>query len=81
MNDMVLDPNIENVEAWSGKTRGDENFPVGSRLIARRVRLHMHAFYNFARNAVLIYVFGQDYFHSLVVSSEMSGQSPSQIIT
>ncbi len=47
MSDMVID----NVEAWSGKTRSDENFPVGSRLIARRLRPHMHAYYGFARNA------------------------------
>jgi farnesyl-diphosphate farnesyltransferase len=39
------------VESWSGKARSDENFPVGSRLIARRVRQHMHAYYGFARNA------------------------------
>lgn len=41
----------ENVEQWSGKGRGDENFPVGSVLIARRLRPHVHAFYVFARNA------------------------------
>jgi len=51
MNDMVVDTQIENVEAWSGKARSDENFPVGSHLISRRVRQHMHAFYGFARNA------------------------------
>jgi len=51
MNDMVVDPEIANVEAWSGKTRSDENFPVGSVLLSRRVRPHMHAYYNFARNA------------------------------
>ncbi len=39
------------VEAWSGKDRGDENFPVGSVLIAPRLRPHVHAFYTFARNA------------------------------
>ncbi len=39
------------VEAWSGKDRGDENFPVGSALISARVRPHVHAFYAFARNA------------------------------
>jgi farnesyl-diphosphate farnesyltransferase len=39
------------VEAWSGKDRGDENFPVGSWLIARKLRPHVHAFYAFARNA------------------------------
>jgi farnesyl-diphosphate farnesyltransferase len=40
-----------NVEAWSGKSRTDENFPVGSHLIARSLRPHMHAYYGFARNA------------------------------
>jgi farnesyl-diphosphate farnesyltransferase len=39
------------VETWSGKDRGDENFPVGSVLIAPRLRPHVHAFYTFARNA------------------------------
>jgi len=39
------------VEAWSGKDRGDENFPVGSVLIAKRLRPHVHAYYAFARNA------------------------------
>jgi hydroxysqualene synthase len=39
------------VEAWSGKDRGDENFPVGSMLIRRDLREHVHAFYAFARNA------------------------------
>ena len=39
------------VEAWSGKDRGDENFPVGSWLIRRDLRPHVHAFYRFARNA------------------------------
>jgi squalene synthase HpnC len=39
------------VEAWSGKDRGAENFPVGSWLIAPRLRPHVHAFYAFARNA------------------------------
>lgn len=38
------------VEAWSGKDRGDENFPVGSVLISARMRPHIHAFYAFARN-------------------------------
>jgi len=51
MSDMALDARIANVETWSGKTRTDENFPVGSRLIAGRVRAHMHAYYGFARNA------------------------------
>ncbi len=39
------------VEAWSGKDRADENFPVGSLLIRRDLRTHVHAFYAFARNA------------------------------
>ena len=39
------------VEAPSGKWRGDENFPVGSWLIRRDLRVHVHAFYRFARNA------------------------------
>jgi farnesyl-diphosphate farnesyltransferase len=42
---------IESVETWSGKDRGDENFPVGSLLIAVPLRKHVHAFYAFARNA------------------------------
>ena len=33
----------------SGKGRADENFPVGSVLIARRLRPHVHAYYAFAR--------------------------------
>ena len=39
-----------NVETWSGKDRGDENFPVGV-LIRPDLRRHVHAYYNFARNA------------------------------
>ncbi len=42
---------VINVEAWSGKDRADENFPVGSRLIRSDLRPHVHAFYGFARNA------------------------------
>lgn len=38
------------VEAPSGKGRRDENFPVGSALIRRELRPHVHAFYDFARN-------------------------------
>ncbi len=38
------------VEQWSGKDRGDENFPVGV-LIRRSLRPHVHAYYAFARNA------------------------------
>ena len=39
------------VETPSGKGRADENFPVGSFLIRRDLRPHVHAFYRFARNA------------------------------
>jgi farnesyl-diphosphate farnesyltransferase len=41
---------IADVETWSGKDRGDENFPVGSLLIQPRYRQPMHCFYAFARN-------------------------------
>lgn len=39
------------IETPSGKGRGGENFPVGSLLIRRDLRPHVHAFYRFARNA------------------------------
>jgi len=39
------------VETPSGKWREDENFPVGSFLIRRDLRVHVHAFYRFAREA------------------------------
>ena len=39
------------VETPSGKGSGDENFPVGSWLIRRELRPHVHAFYRFARQA------------------------------
>jgi squalene synthase HpnC len=39
------------IETPSGKGRGDENFPVGSFLIRRDLRRHVHAFYRFAREA------------------------------
>jgi farnesyl-diphosphate farnesyltransferase len=42
---------VTSVETWSGKDRGDENFPVGSALIRPGLRPHVHAFYAFARNA------------------------------
>jgi farnesyl-diphosphate farnesyltransferase len=42
---------LATVETWSGKDRADENFPVGSLLIRRDLRKHVHAFYAFARNA------------------------------
>lgn len=41
----------DNVETPSGKWRSGENFPVGSFLIRRDLRPHVHAFYRFARNA------------------------------
>jgi squalene synthase HpnC len=41
----------DNVEIWSGKDKQDENFPVGSALIARKYREPMHRYYAFARNA------------------------------
>ena len=44
-------PDSQNVETWSGKDRHDENFPVGSILIARKYRDPIHRFYAFARNA------------------------------
>ena len=39
------------VETPSGKWRDSENFPVGSWLIRRNLRAHVHTFYRFARNA------------------------------
>jgi farnesyl-diphosphate farnesyltransferase len=39
------------IEHPSGKHRGSENFPVGSWLIAKPLRRHVHAFYRFARTA------------------------------
>ena len=41
----------DSVETPTGKWRGAENFPVGSLLIRRELRAHVHAFYRFARNA------------------------------
>jgi len=41
---------LDNVESWSGKDRGDENFPVGV-IIRPDLRRHVHAYYAFARNA------------------------------
>ena len=37
------------LETPSGKGRGDENFPVGSFLIRKDLRPHVHAFYRFAQ--------------------------------
>lgn len=39
------------ITAPSGKWSGDENFPVGSRLIARRLRAPVMRYYAFARHA------------------------------
>lgn len=39
----------ENVETPSGKSAGDENFPVGSWLLPARLRPHVAVFYRFAR--------------------------------
>jgi squalene synthase HpnC len=41
----------EAVETPSGKGAGDENFPVASRLVSRRLRPHVARFYAFARAA------------------------------
>ena len=41
----------DSVETPSGKWRSGENFPVGSLLIRSGLRVHVHAFYRFARNA------------------------------
>src|SRR5947209_3168768 len=46
-----LSHRAESVETPSGKWRSSENFPVGSFLIRRELRVHVHAFYRFARNA------------------------------
>jgi farnesyl-diphosphate farnesyltransferase len=51
MNDRPISTEADNVESWSGKHRGQENFPVGSALIRPDLRRHVHAFYDFARNA------------------------------
>ena len=40
---------MSGLETPSGKGREDENFPVGSFLIRRALRPHVHAFYRFAR--------------------------------
>jgi farnesyl-diphosphate farnesyltransferase len=48
---VIVNESPVNAEHPSGKGRGDENFPVGSLLIAPPLRAHVHAFYRFARNA------------------------------
>jgi farnesyl-diphosphate farnesyltransferase len=47
----VAERALNAVETPSGKSAGDENFPVGSFLIRRALRPHIHAFYRFARQA------------------------------
>jgi farnesyl-diphosphate farnesyltransferase len=47
---MTILDDPEDVEAWSRKDRHDENFPVGSVVIARKYRAPIHCYYNFARN-------------------------------
>jgi hydroxysqualene synthase len=51
MRDELSSHRAESVETPSGKWRSGENFPVGSFLIRRGLRVHVHAFYRFARNA------------------------------
>jgi squalene synthase HpnC len=51
MRDEVSPHRAESVETPSGKWRSGENFPVGSFLIRCDLRVHVHAFYRFARNA------------------------------
>jgi hydroxysqualene synthase len=47
----VAERALSGVETPSGKVAADENFPVGSFLIRRELRPHVHAFYRFARQA------------------------------
>ena len=51
LRDELSSHRAECVETSSGKWRSGENFPVGSFLIRRGLRAHVHAFYRFARNA------------------------------
>lgn len=44
-------PHHQVVEAWSGKDKGDENFPVASILISKKLRPHIFSYYTYARNA------------------------------
>ncbi len=46
---MTTTPALVNIETPSGKGAGDENFPVGSFLIAKELRPHVAAYYDFAR--------------------------------
>ena len=47
----AAEPIQKGIETPSGKGAGDENFPVGSMLIARRLRPHVMRYYTFARAA------------------------------
>jgi len=51
MANWVAEPMAVEIETPSGKGAGDENFPVGSILIARRFWPHVMRFYTFARAA------------------------------
>ena len=42
---------MDDIETASGKSTGDENFPVGSWLLPARLRPHVATFYRFARDA------------------------------
>ena len=45
----ALPPPDWGTDVSSGKDKADENFPVGSLLMEKRLRPHVHAYYNFAR--------------------------------
>lgn len=49
MSDVVSEQSREPIEAASGKGATDENFPVGSLLIAKNLRPHVATYYAFAR--------------------------------
>ncbi len=51
MANQAAEPMARGIETPSGKGAGDENFPVGSILIARRLRPHVMRYYAFARAA------------------------------
>ena len=51
MAKQAAEPLAEGIEVSSGKGAGDENFPVASILIARRLRPHVIRYYAFARAA------------------------------
>jgi squalene synthase HpnC len=51
MANQAAEPLVKGIETPSGKGAGGENFPVGSFLIARRLRPHVMRYYAFARAA------------------------------